>query len=91
MLSGLMFLVLDVWADKPDVGLRTLIPGGEALQYNYFLICGSPGAYRIDYIMSQPLLLVSLWSLFYVCRCGRSFQSFSLVVFLQIVEILVCH
>ena len=55
------------------VGLRTLIPVGESLQYNYFPVCGSPGAYRIDYIMSQLLLLVSLWFLFDVCRCGRSF------------------
>ena len=29
-------------AGEPDVGLRTLTPVGETLQYNYSSVCGSP-------------------------------------------------
>lgn len=30
------------WVGEPDVGPRFLTPVGEPLQYNDFLVCGSP-------------------------------------------------
>lgn len=42
MLCRLGFLLLDPWVGEPDVGLRFLTPVGEPLQYNDFLVCGSP-------------------------------------------------
>ena len=42
MLWELTFLVPDLWAGEPDVGLRTLTPVGEQLQYIYFPVCQSP-------------------------------------------------
>ena len=49
MLWGLLFPVLDPWAEEHDVRIRTLTPVGEPLQYNYFPVCGSPtpGGYGI--------------------------------------------
>ena len=38
---------------EPDVGLRTLTPVGELLQYNCFPVCGSPTQWVWDLIVSQ--------------------------------------
>ena len=32
----------DPQGEEHNVGLTTLTPVGEPLQYNYFLVCGSP-------------------------------------------------
>ena len=42
MLLGLIPLMPDLQTQEPDVGLRTLIPVGEPLQYDYFLVYASP-------------------------------------------------
>ena len=49
MLWEFVFPEKDPWAGDPNVGLRTLMPVGEPLQYNnYSPVCGSPpGGYGI--------------------------------------------
>ena len=42
MLWGLIPLMPDLQTQEPDIGLRTLIPVGEPLQYGYFLVYASP-------------------------------------------------
>ena len=42
MLWGLLPLMPDPQAGEPDMGLRTLTPVGELLQYNYSPVCGLP-------------------------------------------------
>lgn len=66
MLWGLIFLVQDPWAGEPDVGLRTLTPVGEPLQYNYCPVCGSPNCGVQDLIelrFTPPAHLVVVPSL----------------------------
>ena len=38
----LLLLMLDPQAGEPIIGLRTLTPVGEPLQYNYSPVCGFP-------------------------------------------------
>ena len=81
-------------AGEPDMGLRVLILVGEPLQCNHFSVCGSPlRDMGLDYIMNSPLPPVSLWFLLYafiVEDLFSRFQSFSSMVVLQIVVILMC-
>ena len=42
MLWGLIPLMPDLQTQEPDTGLRTLIPVGEPLQYDYCLVYASP-------------------------------------------------
>lgn len=68
ILWGLLFPVTDPQTVEPDVGLRTLAPVGEPLQYNYFPGCES-STWRVwDLIISwkhhSPILLwllLCLW------------------------------
>ena len=72
MLSALVFPVLDC---KAYMGLRTLSPVREPLQYTYSLLCGLP---ILGGNMSLYLLPVLLWFLLCVFR----FQPFSSTVVL---------
>ena len=38
---------------EPDMGLRTLTPVGEPLQYNYSSVCGLPSWGLWDFIISR--------------------------------------
>lgn len=40
MLWELIFPVPDPWAGDPNMGLRTLSPMGQPLQYTYYPVCG---------------------------------------------------
>ena len=51
MLWGRVFQVLEPQAGEPNVGLGTLTPVGESLQYNYSPVCGSPTAGVWDLIL----------------------------------------
>ena len=42
MLWGILLLIPDPQDGEPDVGLRTLTPVGELLQYNCSPVCGLP-------------------------------------------------
>ena len=42
MLWELLLLMPDPQVEEPDLGLRTLTPVGEPLQYNYFPVCQLP-------------------------------------------------
>ena len=80
-------------AGEPDTGLRILILMGEPLQRNHFSVCGSTVRdMGLDFILSSPLPPVSLWFLLYVFIVDlfSRFQSFSSMVVLQIVMILMC-
>ena len=81
-------------AGEPDTGLRILILMEEPLQCNHFSVCGSTlRDMGLDFILSSPLPPVSLWFLldvFIVEDLFSRFQSFSLMVVLQIVVILMC-
>ena len=58
------------------MGLRTLIPVGEPLQYNYFPVCESPpppaGNMGFDYIVKASLL-PSHFGIFFVSGSRISF------------------
>ena len=47
------------------------------------------GDMSLDFTMSLPLLLISCWFLLYISSCGKS-SSFSLILALEVVIILVC-
>ena len=68
VLGGLISPMLDPWAGEPNVGLRTLTPVGEPLQYNYSAVWGSPIWGR------PPACLSVVSSLCFSCRsflvCG---------------------
>ena len=68
MLWGLVFLVPELQAAEPDMGLRTLTPVEELLQYNYPLICGLPtwGVWDMIILRVHPS---------YLSRCGSFFTS----------------
>ena len=93
MLWGLLLLMPVFQAGVPDVGLRTLTPVEEPLQYNYLPICGSPTWWvwdltRLAVYRPTPScwLLLCLWmqnSFF------RRFWSFLLMAVQQLVVILV--
>ena len=68
MLWGIFLLMPDPQAEEPDVGLRTLIPVGQLLKYNYSTVCGSPLGRCGDLIISQVhpsycLIVISFLSL----------------------------
>ena len=70
----------DPQARQPDVGLRTLSPVGEPLQYNYFPVCGSPTQWVWDLSILQKhpwyhLVVASSLSLGIDIFFGR-FESF---------------
>lgn len=95
MLWSLVFVVQD--KDKePNVSLRLFSPLGEFLQLQTFscFVVTHLENLELDYIMTLPLLPVSLWFLLYIFSCRKSFLVgsifFSLIVILKIVRILVC-
>ena len=78
MLWCLVFLLQDPQARGPDVGLRTLTPVGEFLQY-YSSVYGLPNL-RVRYLIVlwiHALLPVVLCSLLYDFGCRRSFPAVS--------------
>ena len=57
MVRGFLLLMSDSQSREPDMGIRTLTPMGEPLQYNYFPICGShTWQMGVDYIANVALL-----------------------------------
>ena len=68
MLQWLVFPVHDPWAGKPDVGLRTLTPVGEPLQYNFSPVCGLPPLGMWD------LIILRVCPSYPSC-CGSFFMS----------------
>lgn len=71
---GLIFLVLESCVQEPEVGLRTLAPAGEPLQYDYSPVWGFPhsGCMGSNDIVILPLLPISLSFPPYVFNCRRS-------------------
>ena len=63
MLWGLLLLMPDPQVEEPDMGLRTLTPVGEPLQYNYFPVCKLPTQWVWDLIKSWKCPSVLLWFL----------------------------
>ena len=74
MLKGLIFLEQDLWVWGPEIGLRTLTPVGDTLQYNYFPVFGLPtwGVWHF-YMASLPLLSIWLWFFVHIFICRRAF------------------
>ena len=64
-LWGLLLLLRDPQAGKPDVGLRIFTPVRELLWYNYFPVCGLPTRHVWDLILScfRPFYCLSVASL----------------------------
>ena len=60
MIWGFLLPIPDPQAGEPDVGLRTLNPVGEPLQYYYFTICVSPSWKVWDLLISQKHTSYSL-------------------------------
>ena len=67
MFWGLILLMLDLGLGSQTVGLRTLTPVEEPLQYNYSPVCGLPTPGGWDLIISPVYptrpTLISLWFL----------------------------
>lgn len=88
--------VPEAWVGEPDMGLRTLTPVGEPLQYNPPNLWVIHPGVTCDYnILSIHLSYsLSLWFLLCAFSCRRPFfwwvLSLSLMVVLLIVVILVC-
>ena len=76
---GLIFLVLESCVQEPEVGLRTLAPAGEPLQYDYSPVWGFPhsGCMGSNDIVILPLLPISLSFPPYVFIYRRSILVFS--------------
>ena len=74
---GLVFHPPEHWLVEPDLGFITLTPIEESLQYNYFPLCG------FDYIVSPPLLPISLWFFLSIFIWRRSFLVGSSLLFLS--------
>lgn len=67
MLKGLIFLHQDFCVWGPEIGLRTLTPVGDTLQYNYFPVFVLPTwGYGIFIWLVYP---------FYPSYCGSLFIS----------------
>ena len=65
MLWGLLLSVPDPQAGKPDVGFRTLTPGGETLWQNYLPVCGRQWIWNLIIYPKLPsyhLVVLSSWS-----------------------------
>ena len=95
MLWELIFPVPEAWAGEPDMGLRTLTPVGEPLQYNppnLWVI--HPGVTCDFNILSIHLSYLSHCDSFSVSLVAEDLfwwvLSLSLMVVLLIVVILVC-
>ena len=72
---GLIFLIQDLWAGEPDIGLRLLTFFGEnPCSCDYLPICELPtlGCEAQLYCISI-FFLASLWFLLYIFSCGKSF------------------
>ena len=79
MLWGFLFPMPDPQAGDPVLGLRTLTPVGEPLQYNYFLFVSPPlGSYGFDYTTNVPLV-PSHCDFFFVFVCKISFSVGSIL------------
>ena len=85
---GLFLPVLDPQAWGFDVGLRTLTPVGESLEYSYFLVCGLPTwqVWGCLYHVITPLPLDVASSL--SSGVGYLFESFQ-SIWLKVVQHLV--
>ena len=86
MLWELLFPKTDPQAGEPDMGLRTLTPVGEPLQYNYSPVWGSPTpsqVYGIWLYCECAPLTVSLWFLLYVFGYRISFLVGSYLFFID--------
>ena len=74
------------------MGLEPLVPREEALQSELsFCLQVTPTSYPRDMGLEYCILAhpVSLWFLLYISSCGKS-SSFSLILALEVVIILVC-
>lgn len=80
-------------AGKPDMGLKTLTPVGDALRYSYFSVFGSSTCvYQICLSGKSAPPTVFLWPLLCLCVCNillGKFHPLLLMVAQQLVAILV--
>ena len=70
---GLVFSVPDPQAGELDIRLRALTPVRGTSAVPLQLVGCPPKGMGLDYMVSSPLLPISVWLLLYVFSCRRSF------------------